>query len=423
MGDAFNPSEVLPYVTDLNLGFQGILAQIRLYDAPVGLAQDIETAVRYCQEDGWLEQLPRDDQRGIYDHPGNHPHATPLTAPEGYCDLYRVTGQARYLAAVKHALKMYESQWQHVGGGIAMCEDDTFWPGCSWLSPGHHYNELCSINFWGLLNQRLHRLEPDHPHDVDEMETSLYNVLLAARVKDQGYHYLNFLQQHKDWRYLDRAACCAATGARLCALLPQFLYTYEKDWVSWDIYAPSRSQLPNGVTLAMKTDLPDGGRVTVTILEAAAPFTLRLRIPRWPDPQERSFYQMHSNVRAGDVFRLDFPMGFKTTRYTGGEELPQTQRWAMEYGPLLYAALGAPNPLRLTFDPARPQNWLPPLPGQQRELALKGDPCHTYRAYLDIHGEPFDVYPVVLLPVIFYQFQPFVHALFPIRNLCYNETA
>ena len=101
MGDHFNQSDVLPYVKDMNLGFQGILANTRLYDAPVGKMKDIEVAVRYYQEDWWLEQLIAEDQRAIYDHPGNHPHSTLLTTLEGYCDLYRVTGREQYICRSK----------------------------------------------------------------------------------------------------------------------------------------------------------------------------------------------------------------------------------------------------------------------------------------------------------------------------------
>ncbi len=398
MGDHFNHCDVLPYVKDLNLGFQGILANTRLYDSPVGIREDAETAIRYYGEEWWLKQVIDGDQRAIYDHPGNHPHSTLLTTLEGYFDLYRATGRETYLQAVKSALRMYEEKWQHVGSGIVMCENDTFYPGCNWLSPHHQYNELCSTNFWVLLNQRLHRLEPDNTHYVDEMENALYNVLLAAQVGDQGYHYLNFLQRNKDTRYLDRATCCASLGTRLVALLPQFLFTYTDHSVSCDLYAASEAELPNGVALKVETEMPDDGRVTVTIQKAAAPFTLRLRIPRWAAEDGKSYYEVHEQVKAGDVFRLNFPFRFKMTRYTGGEEIPHKERWALEYGPLLYAALGAPNPLTLAFDPRKPEEWFTPLAGEKRALALRGDNCHTYRAYLDIHDEPFDVYPVVETP-------------------------
>ena len=137
MADYFNHSQVLPYVKDLNLGFQGILANTRMYDAPNGKWEDMQVAKDHYQETWWLQQVIAKDQRAIYDHPGNHPHSTLLTTLESYCDLYRATGEAIYLDAVKSALEMYEQKWQHVGGGINMCEFDTYWPGCNRLSPNH----------------------------------------------------------------------------------------------------------------------------------------------------------------------------------------------------------------------------------------------------------------------------------------------
>ena len=180
--------------------------------------------------------------------PGNHPHSTLLTTLEAYLDLYRVTGWHKYLDAVRSALAMYQDKWQHVGGGIVMWSLTPTTPAATGCRP-HKYNELCSTNFWVLLHQRMHRLEPDNALHTDQMENALYNVLLAAQVGDQGYHYLNFLQQNKDWRYVDRATCCAAMGTRLAGLLPQFLYSYNEDTVYCDLYAPSQAVLPNGVTL------------------------------------------------------------------------------------------------------------------------------------------------------------------------------
>jgi len=69
MGDWFNECDVLPYVKDMNLGFQGILANTRLYDSPVGVWKDIQVAIQAYQETWWLEQLIAGDHRAIYDHP------------------------------------------------------------------------------------------------------------------------------------------------------------------------------------------------------------------------------------------------------------------------------------------------------------------------------------------------------------------
>jgi DUF1680 family protein len=383
----------------MNLGFQGILANTRLYDSPVGVEKDIQVAKEAYQETWWLEQLIAGDHRAIYGHPGNHPHSTLLTALEGYLDMYRATGEPVYINAVRSALKMYEDKWQHVGGGINMCEFDNYYPGCNWLSPKHNYNELCSTNFWVLLNQRMHRLEPDNAHYVDEIENSLYNILLAAQVGDQGYHYLNFLERTKDWRWLDRCTCCAALGTRLAGLLPQFLYTYSGTDIYVDIYASSRACLPlesGDVVLTCETNMPDNGSVRITVEEAAAPFKLHLRMPRWADAGGNSYYIVHEGVKAGDTFKFTLPMKFRTTLYTGGEEIPHKERWALEYGPLLYAAMGAPSVVHVHWDPRHPEEWLMPQPGEKPCFAIKGDNAHEYRAYLDINDEPFSVYPVIM---------------------------
>ncbi len=393
MTDWFNHSDVLPYVKDMNLGFQGILANTRVYTSPVGKDEDIQVAVDHYQETWWLKQVISGDHRAIYDHPGNHPHSTLLTTLEGYFDLYRATGDEIYINAVRSALKMYEDKWQHVGGGINMCEHDNYYPGCNWLSPSHNYNELCSTNFWVLLNQRMHLLEPMNAHYVDEMETSLYNVLLAAQAGTTGYHYLNYLEKHKDWRYLDRCTCCASLGTRLAGLLPQFLYTYDSEGAFVDIFAPSRAVLPM-CTLRTETDIPDGGHVRITVEKAEKSFTLRIRKPRWACGDGRSHYMIYENVFEGDVFEYDFPMSFRMTKYTGGEEIPGRDRWAMEYGPLLYAALGAPTPVHLSWDPLEPDDHLIPADDGKPGFFIKGDNCHEYRAYTDIGNEPFSVYPV-----------------------------
>lgn len=395
MADYFNHCNVLPYVKDLNLGFQGILANTRMYDAPNGKWEDMQVAIDHYQETWWLKQVIAGDHRAIYDHPGNHPHSTLLTTLEGYLDLYRATGEAIYIDAVKSALHMYEDKWQHVGGGINMCEFDTYWPGCNWLSPKHSYNELCSTNFWILLNQRMHLLFPDEAHYVDEMENSIYNVLLAAQVGDVGYHYLNFLERTKDYRYLDRATCCASLGTRLAGLLPQFVYSYAENDVYVDLFAQSQAELPNGVTLRTETNMPEDGHVKIVIEKAEHPVKLHVRIPRWSVKDGKSYYEIHSDVKAGDVFEYDFAFSLKTTRYTGGEELVGKERWAVEYGPLLYAAMGAPNPVSVAFDPEKPEKW---FTKNGKKLILKGETRHEYWAYKNIHDEPFSVYPVVEKP-------------------------
>ena len=396
MSDYFNACDVLPYVKDLNLGFQGILANTRQYDAPDGKWADMQTAIDHYQETWWLEQVIAGDQRAIYDHPGNHPHSTLLTTLEGYCDLYRATGEDIYLRAVKSALQMYEDKWQHVGGGINMCEHDTFWPGCNWLSPSHNYNELCSTNFWVLLNQRMHRLEPDNAHYVDEMENSLYNVLFAAQVGSQGYHYLNFLERSKDTRYLDRATCCASLGTRLAGLLPPvpvYLYGGERK---------RRSVCPQRSEPAQRRIPARGNRHPRWRARGRARVGNAASLHAAPARAALVARGLHRPVRGdrkrqgGRCFCARFPPALTAPRVTPAAKKSLAKsvgRWSAAHcsmrpwaRPRRCASGGIPGIRRIAFTPQ---------PGSVRTLRLKGDNAHEYRAYTDIHDEPFSVYPIV----------------------------
>lgn len=133
----------------------------------------------------------------------------------------------------------------------------------------------------------------------------------------------------------------------------------------------------------------------ISILRAQSPFKLRMRTPRWASADGQSDYRVIPNVKAGDVFEFELPFTLRATRYTGGEELPHAERWALERGPLLYAAMGAPNPVRVRWDTAAPGDWFTP---DGDILRLRGDACHEYRPYKDIFDEPFSVYPIVEAP-------------------------
>ena len=402
MGDWFNRCNCLPYVKDLNLGFQGILANTALYLSPVGVPEDLEVAQQWYRENWWLKQLTADDQRAIYQHPGNHPHSTLLTTLEGILDIYRATGEEFLLDAVHHALQMYEEKWQHVGGGIVMCEFDSFYPGCNFLSQNHNYNELCSSTFWILLHQRLQLLEPDDAHHFDEIEASVYNMLAAAQVGDRGLHYLAFLEGCKDGRWIDIATCCAGTGTRLIAMLPQLLYTVRDRDVYVNLYADSEADV-GGAHLVMHSKMPYCGAVRLEVARAAAPVTLHLRVPRWCSApvsingvtaQPGSYLVLHE-VAAGTVLEFELPFGFRATRYTGAEEIPGKARWAVEYGPLLLAAMGRGG-VTVQMDPAHPGDWLVPI--AKNRFRLRGSNRQEYRVYMDIDDEPLTVYPVVEAP-------------------------
>jgi len=402
MGDWFNKCDCLPYVKDLNLGFQGILANTELYRSPVGTEQDLQIAQTYYREDWWLEQLIRREQRAIYKHPGDHPHSTLLTTLEAILDMYRVTGEKKLLQAVQGALEMYKDKWQHVGGGIVMCEADRHYPGCNFLKRTHQYNEICSTTFWILLHQRLHLLEPENAENFDQIEESLYNVLTASQVEDRGIHYLALLDGSKDYRWQDVATCCTGTGARLISMVPQMLYSRTEKEIYVNLYADSEARLGD-TTIRVKTEMPYDGQICIELPEVGQKVDLRLRIPRWCASEvtvcgqtaKPGTYLTVPDCGAGTVIKFTLPFGWKSTRYTGAEEVPGKEMWAFEYGPLLLAA-GGRNNVTVRLEPEHPEAWLERF--SKTRFRLKGSNCQEYLVYMDIEDEPLTVYPFVIRP-------------------------
>lgn len=396
-GDWFNNCKELSIVKDMNLGFQGILANTELYYSPVGIDMDLEVAQKYYREEWYLEKLKNKDYDGLYRHP-NHPHGTVLTAIEGYLDIYRATGEKFLFECVKNALEMVEEKWQHVGGGIVMCEGDgdPHYPGCNYLSMSHSYNELCCTTFWILLNQRMALLCPDNAHYYDQIEESVYNMLIGAQVDDIGYHYLGFLEGSKDSRFVDVATCCAATGSRLISMLPQMLYTHNEDTVYVNMFASSVAAIGN-TEIEINTNMPYNGKVEIKLNKWNHKY-LKIRIPYWcNDPIDicgktaiPGSYIMLDNIESGNTIAFEMPFSLRTKLYSGKEVIPCKNRYAFQYGPLLLAALRSNLPT-IKCDIANPV--LKSI--GKNKFVFEGNNQIEFMAYMDIKDEPLTVYPIV----------------------------
>lgn len=396
-GDWFNNSPELPMVKDMNLGFQGILANTELYVSPVGSKEDLDVAQKHYRENWWLELLSKKDHNAISRHP-NHPHGTVLTAVEGYLDIYRITGEEYLLQCVKNTLEMIEDKWLHVGGGIVMCEkeNDPHYPGCNYLRRINSYNELCCITFWILLNQRMSLLDPDNAHYYDKIEESVYNMLFGAQVGDSGYHYLGWLEGSKDLRYTDITTCCAATGSRLVSMLPQLLYSHTADSLYVNMYADSTIQI-DSTDIEVNTDMPYDGKVSIKI-NSWNKKTLKLRIPSWckssvtvcsktANPGE---YLTLENISNGTVFEFELPFGLKYKKYAGADIIPNKERCAFSYGPLMLAALRNKN-VSIVCNPEKATL----KESKDGRFIIDDNNQIEFMPYMDIKDEPFMVYPIV----------------------------
>jgi DUF1680 family protein len=229
-------------------GVQGMIANTRMYFTPQGKPLDLQVIQRYYQENYWLEGLAKRDEEMVWQYPYDRPHNYLITDFEAYLDLYRATGDKRYLDAVLGAWQLYHDNWEHVGGSIAITEFGEFPPKSYRLKEQFLFcetGELCGSSFWAFLNQRLHLLDSAQEKYVTEIEKSIYNVGIANQVDTRGLMYHARLVGLKGDMMVSICdnSCCEGQGTRLLGAIPEFLYSIVPEGrdagLFVDMFAPS----------------------------------------------------------------------------------------------------------------------------------------------------------------------------------------
>jgi uncharacterized protein len=398
-------------------GVQGMVANTRMYHTPAGKPEDIQVIQRYFQENYWLEQLARREEAAIWQYPYDRPHCYLITALEAYMDLYRATGDKRYLDAASGGWDLYHEKWQHVGGSIAICEESIYPPASYRLHA--KTGELCGNSFWSFLSQRFHVLYPDREKYVNEVEKSIYNVALANQVGSEGIRYTACLVGRKQNQIgnqgMNMNTCCEGQGTRLLGALPEFIYSIAPDGLYVNLFAASSIEWRQGgqpLTLRMATEFPFRPEVRLRIT-APRPVKakIRVRVPAWVagdlairvneaapvGGRAGTYVTLDRSWRTGDTISFTLAMDFRMTRYTGVDRVPGQEQYALEYGPILMALVGevdekggatvqvAPSAL-----PAR----LRPKAGQPLHFGIGGDPTHEYLPYWQVVADQlFTCYP------------------------------
>ena len=114
--DWFNQCSYPPQLLRFAIqGGQGMIANTRMYFTPVGKPADIQVIQRYFQDNYWMDQLAAREDRAIWQYPYDRPHCYLLTNLEAYLDLYRATGDPRYLHAVEGGWELYHDKWENPG--------------------------------------------------------------------------------------------------------------------------------------------------------------------------------------------------------------------------------------------------------------------------------------------------------------------
>ena len=217
-----------------------------------------------------------------------------MSCYEGLLEMYKLTGEKKYLEAVEKTVDTIIEQEINIAGSGSAFE---CWYGGKerQTQPTYHTMETCVTFTWMQLCNRL--LQVTHnPQLADKLEQTMYNALMASLRADGGqiskYSPLEGMRSPGESQCEMNINCCNANGPRAFALIPQAMYHLQSqeagDIVYVNLYAPSETTLALSgkkapkVIFTQKTDYPVGGRIEIEVTpEKAATFMLSLRIPMW----------------------------------------------------------------------------------------------------------------------------------------------
>lgn len=146
----------------------------------------------------------------------------------GIVKLYQLTGDERLLKAVENAWNDISTYKLYITGTSSkgeLFQEDFVLP----ASNDVHMGEGCVTTSWLQFSQALYNLTGECKY-LDEIEKTIYNHLLAAENPQTGcVSYYTALQGKKPYRCTINAHCCLSSIPRGIAAIPELAYTKNAD--------------------------------------------------------------------------------------------------------------------------------------------------------------------------------------------------
>ncbi|MCR6718818.1 MAG: glycoside hydrolase family 127 protein [Chitinophagaceae bacterium] len=282
----------------------------------------------------------------------------------------------------------------YVTGGIGSAGDNEGFSVDYDLPNEEAYCETCASVGMVFWNQRMGSLTGNSKY-YDVLERSLYNGALdGISLSGDLFFYDNPLASNG--RHTRKAwfgtACCPANIARLVASLGNYVYGQSNDAIWVNLYVGSDAKLMvkgKEIAVKMETNYPWDGKMRMQLnLPRKEKFAVKFRIPGWYDgnlvdgnlytkanaaqskiltafvngkpvsgKMEQGYLLIENNWTNGDVVELEIPMETQLVQ-SRPEVKANTDRLAIQRGPLVYCVEGADNPKgiwNLMMDPSA--NW------------------------------------------------------------------
>lgn len=256
---------------------------------------------------------------------------------EGLCELYRATGEQRYLAACLKCAQIILRDELMITGSVSNEE--------LWCNGAMEQTEMleqpvetCATATWMKLCYQLLRLTGDSKW-ADRLEVSLYNNLLGAMMpQGEWWAYNSPLTGERvpSRQQGVHLSCCVSSGPRGLLITPEWAVMRSAAGEPVvNLYAPGTAslKLPNGknLNILQETGYPVTALVTLTLQpEEPSSFALKLRIPEWSkqmvikvngEPikcQPGSYASIERNWKANDKVTLELDLRGRITRAPSG---------------------------------------------------------------------------------------------------------
>ncbi len=298
----------------------------------------------------------------------------------GIADVAALTGDTAYVSAIDRIWENVAGKKIYITGGIgARGSGEAF--GDDYELPNMSaYCETCAAvgnDFW---NQRLFLLHADAKY-VDVLERTLYNGLISGVSLDgKSFFYPNPLEsngQHQRSPWFG-VACCPGNITRFLASVPGYVYAQSGDVLYVNLFVGSTADIKmddgHSVKLIQETRYPWDGLIKMTVVpDAAADFTINVRIPGWarneampgdlyrfadkydrpavvkvngksvPLDLDKGYEPLKRQWAKGDIIEVALPM---PVRRVVANELVSADRSrvALQRGPIVYCAEWPDNP-------------------------------------------------------------------------------
>jgi len=243
----------------------------------------------------------------------------------GYGELYRMTGQARYLQAAVNGWEnirtghLYETGGPWTFAHVSFKNKECFAPP-EFFDPTNPV-EVCSVTTWIQLSLQLLRITGEARYAA-EAERAVLNQLMASQSPDGIAWSTHPAANTSERKYVASLNCCASSGPRALEMFATHLIGATSEAVSVASYLPASVAIPERkLKLVVRGDYPFASSVLL-VLEMAEPawFPLDLALP-WGAKDMRvevngnkqrierrssGFYRLRRLWRPGEHVRVTF---------------------------------------------------------------------------------------------------------------------